>query len=62
MKTLIVQNNVVVNVGAGEPEGNAPEGFMFIVVPADMYVGPGWTLNEDGTFTAPPQPPRPDIE
>lgn len=62
MKTLIIQNGVVVNVGAGEPEGNAPEGVTFVVVPDDMYVGPGWTVNEDGTFTAPPQPPRPDIE
>ena len=62
MKTLIIQNNVVVNVGAGEPEGEAPEGFTFVVMPDDAYVGPGWTMNEDGTFTAPPQPPRPDIE
>lgn len=62
MKTLIIQNGVVVNVGAGEPEGDAPEGVTFVVVADDMYVGPGWTVNEDGTFTAPPQPPRPDIE
>ena len=58
MKTLIVQNNVVVNVGMGEPEGAAPEGFTFIVVDDATYAGIGFTVNEDGTFTAPPQPPR----
>ena len=62
MKTLIIQNNVVVNVGAGEPEGEAPEGFTFVVVPDDAYVGPGSTMNEDGSFTPPPAPPKIEIE
>lgn len=62
MKTLIIQNGVVVNVGAGEPEGEAPEGFTFVVVPDDTYVGPGSIVNEDGTFTPPPAPPRIEFE
>lgn len=62
MKTLIIQNGVVVNTGTGEPESDAPEGLLFVVVPDDTYVGPGWTVNEGGTFTAPILPPRPDME
>lgn len=62
MKTLIIQSGVVVNVGAGEPEGEAPEGITFIVVPDDAYIGPGSTMNEDGTFTPPPAPPEIEIE
>lgn len=59
MKTLIIENGVVVNVGVGEPENAAPEGVTFMVVEDDMRVGLGFTLNEDGTFTAPPPPPKP---
>jgi hypothetical protein len=62
MKTLIIQNGVVVNVGVGEPENPAPEGFTLILVPDDAYVGPGFTVNEDGTFTPPPPPPTIDFE
>jgi hypothetical protein len=62
MKTLIIQNGVVVNTGAGEPEGSAPEGFSYVVVEDDAYVGIGFTVNEDGTFTAPPQPPRLELD
>lgn len=58
MKTLIIENGVVVNVGVGKPEGSAPEGITFIVVPDDAYVGVGSIVNEDGTFTAPPQPQK----
>jgi hypothetical protein len=58
MKTLIIQNGVVVNTGAGEPAAAAPEGFSYLVVEDDVYVGIGFTVNEDGTFTAPPQAPR----
>lgn len=54
MKTLIVQDGVVVNVGVGEPATEAPEGFTFIVVPDDAYVGIGFAVNEDGSFTPPP--------
>ena len=56
MKTLIVQDGVVVNVGVGEPATEAAEGFTFIVVPDDAYVGAGFTVNEDGSFTPPPAP------
>jgi len=58
MKTLIIQNGVVVNTGVGGPQGSAPEGFSYLVVEDDVYVGIGFTVNGDGTFTAPPQPPR----
>ncbi len=58
MKTLIIQNGVVVNTGAGEPEGSVPEGFSYLIVEDDAYVGIGFTVNEDGTFTAPPKPPK----
>lgn len=58
MKTLIIQNGVVVNTGVGEPQGSVPEGFSYLVVEDGVYVGIGFTVNEDGTFTAPPQPPR----
>ena len=57
MKTLIIQNNVVVNVGAGEPVDQAPDGFEYIIVNDDAYVGIGFTVNPDGSFTAPPKPP-----
>lgn len=62
MKTLIIQNGVVVNTAAGEPEGAAPEGFSYIVVDDNAYVGIGSTVNEDGTFTAPPPPPRLELD
>lgn len=62
MKTLIVQNGVVVNVGVGEPETAAPEGFTFIVVPDGEYVGTGFTVNEDGSFIPPIPPARESIE
>jgi hypothetical protein len=58
MKTLIIQNGVVVNVGAGVPENPASEGYKYVIVSDEAYVGPGWTVNEDGTFTAPPAPPE----
>lgn len=62
MKTLIIENGVVVNVGVGEPENAAPEGVTFMVVEDDMRVGLGFTLNEDGAFTAPPPPPKPILD
>jgi hypothetical protein len=62
MKTLIIQNGVVVNTGVGEPEGAAPEGFSYVVVEDDAYVGIGFTVNEDGTFTAPPPPLKPILD
>jgi hypothetical protein len=62
MKTLIIKNGVVVNVGVGEPDVAAPEGYEYVVVPADAYIGPGSTMNSDGTFTAPPAPPTSSID
>ena len=54
MNTAIIQNGVVVNTAVGEPEGPPPEGFSYILIEENAYVGIGFTVNEDGTFTAPP--------
>lgn len=62
MKTLVVQNNIVVNVGAGVPESTEPEGYKYVIVPDETHVGPGYTVNGDGTFTPPPAPPEISLE
>ena len=58
MKTIIIKDGVVVNIGVGEPENSAPEGYVFDVVEDDFQVGIGWTKTEAG-YEAPAAPELP---
>jgi ABC-type proline/glycine betaine transport system ATPase subunit len=55
MKTVIIKNGVVVNVGKGEITNAPANGYEYVVVADDAYVGPNFTVNSDGSFTAPIQ-------
>lgn len=58
-KFAIVINNVVDNVVVWDEESNwgNPPGSELVDV-TDVFVGPGFTMNEDGTFS----PPAEDAE
>lgn len=57
MKTVILNaDGVVVNVGVGEPSGDAPDGLTYVVVADDVWVGPGCMQADDGSFYDPNPP------
>lgn len=47
------QNRVVGMILMGAADQVAPSGFQIVTLPDDSPVWIGWTLNADGTFTAP---------
>ena len=54
MKTVILNSdNVVVNVGVGEPTGDAPAGMTYVVVEDNVIVGPRFVQADDGSFYDP---------
>ena len=54
MKTVILNSdNVVVNVGVGEPSSPAPVGMTYVVVDKSVWVGVGCMQANDGTFYDP---------
>lgn len=54
MKTVVMNaDGVVVNVGVGEASSPAPDGFTYIVVDDDVWVGRGCMQAEDGSFYNP---------
>lgn len=54
MKTVILNSDgVVVNVGIGEPSTNAPDGFTYVTVDDDVWVGPNCMQADDGSFYDP---------
>ena len=54
MKTVILNSdNVVVNVGVGEPSSPAPSGMTYVVVDKSVWVGVGCVQANDGTFYNP---------
>jgi hypothetical protein len=57
MKTVIINSDgVVVNVGVGEASSPAPDGFTYVVVADDVWVGRGCMQAEDGSFYDPNPP------
>lgn len=52
MKTLWVQNQIIINISVGEPSSEPPAGITFHVVSEDEYVDIGWTW--DGEKATPP--------
>lgn len=43
MKTLWIQNQIIINISVGEPSNDPPTGIIFHAVPDDEYVDIGWT-------------------
>ena len=57
-KFAVVKNNIVENVIVfdGDPQWDPENNEIFVDV-TDIFVDLGFTYNEDGTFSAPPEEP-----
>jgi hypothetical protein len=55
----VVKNNIVENIIVfdGDPLWEPENGSIFVDV-TDVFIGPGFIMNEDGTFSRPPDPPE----
>lgn len=54
----VIKNNIVENVAIwdGVSDWNIPSGYNIVDV-TDIFVGPKFIRNEDGTFSPPPEEP-----
>jgi hypothetical protein len=62
MKIIIVdkKTNVVINVAAGDKvDGEPSANLLYEIVDDSFYVGPGFTKNEDGSYSPPYREPDP---
>jgi hypothetical protein len=55
MKTLIIRDGLIENIGTGAGDVAAPSGYEFIVVDDDFRAGVGWDW--DGAIATDPTPP-----
>jgi hypothetical protein len=60
-KTLIIENEIIINIASGEPQSEPLEGQEYFVVPYEKYVSVGW-IRDGGNWIDPNPPVIPEPE